>query len=324
MKARCSCFQVAIRVGLGLGLFAGPIQADPQFTAIQLLTNKEIALTLAATTGSVYRIDAATNLPAWTPLVSVTGAVVSLQHTDSASPYLSSRFYRAEQLGSTNILLGDYLSTTNGDVIIQPRFHATFVMSWNGKMIYNDPDDGISYAGLPKADLILLSHTHADHFNTATIDAVRGAGATIIASQSVYNSLTAAQKTLATVLAYGASTNVMELNVQAVPAYNSYHPFNDGNGYVLTIGGRRIYISGDTGDAPEVRAITNIDVAFVCMNQPYTMTVTQATNAVRAIRPKVVYPCHYKDSSNATTNAAFFKTQLGTDLGIEVRLRKWY
>lgn len=117
---------------------------------------------------------------------------------------------------------------------------------------------------------------------------------------------------------------MLGLDVTAVPAYNSYHPYGSGNGYVLTIGDRRIYISGDTGDVPEIRGLTNIDVAFVCMNQPYTMTVSQATNVVRAIRPKVVYPYHYRDAAGTTMNAAFFKQQLGLDLGIEVRLRKWY
>ncbi|MCS7336640.1 MAG: MBL fold metallo-hydrolase, partial [Verrucomicrobiae bacterium] len=190
--------------------------------------------------------------------------------------------------------------------------------------VYNDPASGISYTGLPKADLILLSHTHSDHFSTATIEDVRTTNTVIIASQAVYNSLTAAQKPLAVVLGYGQSTNVLGLNVQAVPAYNSYHTYGTGNGYVLTVADRRIYISGDTGDVPEIRALTNIDVAFVCMNQPYTMTLSQATNVVRAVRPKVVYPYHYRDQSGATTNAAVFKQWLGTDLGIEVRLRKWY
>ncbi len=220
---------------------------------------------------------------------------------------------------------GDHLVTGDGEVVIQPRNHATFVMQWNGKMIYFDPASTASYAGLPKADLILLTHNHSDHFSTASIDAVRGPGAVIIAPQTTYNSLTPAQRAIATVLGYGASMNVQGMAVEAVFAYNSYHsPLGFGNGYVLTIGGRRIYISGDTSNAPEIRTLTNIDVAFICMNQPYTMTVAEATNVVRAIRPKVVYPYHYRDSNGATANASVFKQWLGTDLGIEVRLRSWY
>jgi len=104
-----------------------------------------------------------------------------------------------------------------------------------------------------------------------------------------------------------------------VPAYNSNHPKGRGNGYVLTIGGKRIYMSGDTGDIPETRALQDIDVSFVCMNLPFTMSVDQASDVVRAFRPKVVYPYHYSQS-----NVNSFKQKVGTDLGVEVRLRKWY
>jgi L-ascorbate metabolism protein UlaG (beta-lactamase superfamily) len=157
-----------------------------------------------------------------------------------------------------------------------------------------------------------------------TIDAVRGPGCTIIAPQAVYDGLNAAQKAIATVLTNNASVDLLGVSVQAVPAYGANHPRGVGNGYVLEFGGKRIYVSGDTRDQPEIRALTDIDVAFVAMNQPYTMTVSAATNCVRAFRPRVVYPDHYRDQSGATTNAATFKQWLGTDLGIEVRLRNWY
>jgi L-ascorbate metabolism protein UlaG (beta-lactamase superfamily) len=310
-------------IAVGLAAFVSQAQVPPQFSSIQLLTNKEMALKLSIETGSNYRIDVSTNLPVWTPLVTLTGAAVTLQHTDSATPYLDTRFYRAEKVAGTN-MLGDYLSTSDGDVIIQPRFHATFVIRWNGRMIYNDPDDAATYTGLSKADLILLSHIHTDHLSTPTISAVTNTGAVIIASQMVYNSLTVAQRALTIVLGYGQSTNVMGLNVQAVHSYDfANHPINSGNGYVVTIGGKRIYISGDTTDVPEIRALPNIDVAFLCMNPTFTMSINQATNVIRAMRPKVVYPYHYQDSGQ-TTNAVAFKQRLGTDLGIEVRLRKWY
>jgi L-ascorbate metabolism protein UlaG (beta-lactamase superfamily) len=93
---------------------------------------------------------------------------------------------------------------------------------------------------------------------------------------------------------------------------------------VLTLGGKRIFISGDTGDVPEIRALTDIDVAFLSMNLPFTMNWISATNCIRAMRPKVVYPYHYRDSGNFYTNPPLFKQWLGTDLGIEVRLRNWY
>ena len=312
---------------LELGFSAAAIAQElPQFTDIQALTNKEISLRFTAPTGLNFRIDAATELPAWNPLVTLPASTAtSLQHTDAAAPYLSQRYYRAQQVSGTNVLAGDHLVTDAGDVVIRPINHATFVMKWQGKMIYNDPvGTSATFAGLPRADLIFVSHTHSDHFSTSAIDIVRGTNAILVVPQAVYTGLSAAQKNLAIVLSNGDTTNVMGIGIEAVPAYNSNHPLGTGNGYVLTIGGRRIYASGDTGNIPEMRALPNINVAFVCMNIPFTMTVSDATNAVRAFRPNVVYPYHYRDQSNAVTNAAAFKQMLGQDLGIEVRLRKWY
>jgi len=302
--------------------------APPEFTEIRPLTNKEVRLQLNAPIGRGYRIDATTNPASWSSLVTLTGATVSLIHTDSAAPYLATRYYRAEQLSITSLITGDHLPTSAGDVVIHPLYHASTFLSWNGKAIYVDPDDDgayeSTYQGLPKADLILVTHGHGDHFSSGKIEALRRTNTLIIVPQSVYNSLTTAQKTNAIVLTYGGSTNVMGLKAEAVHAYNSNHALGSANGYVLTIGGQRIYFSGDTGNVPEIRALPGIDVAFLCMNMPFTMTANEATNAVRAMRPRIVYPYHYRDQSGTTTNAAYFKKALGTDLGIEVRLRKWY
>ncbi|HMP83776.1 MAG TPA: MBL fold metallo-hydrolase, partial [Verrucomicrobiota bacterium] len=239
--------------------------------------------------------------------------------------YLGTRFYRAVELTGPNIMAGDILQTTNGDVVIQPRYHASFVMQWNGKMIYADPAPPATFAGLPKADLILITHSHGDHYSASTINSVTNTGCRIIAPQTVYNAMTAALRSNTVVLPYDAATNVMGINVLAVPGYNTpNHPYTNNNSYVLTLGGKRIFISGDTGDVPEIRALTDIDVAFLCMNVPFTMAAREATNCIRAMRPKVVYPYHYRDQSGTMTNAATFKQWLGTDLGIEVRLRNWY
>jgi len=305
-------------------------QTGLQFTGLQPLTNKETRLTFTAPVGHSYRIDATTNASDWAGLVTFpTNATTSLQYTDSAAPYLPVRFYRAAQLTGSNIVSGDHLPSAAGDVIIHPLFHASFVMQWNGKVIYNDPDDDgqylAAYQGLPKADLVLVSHDHGDHFSGPQIDAVRGPNALIVVPPYVFNNnLSAAQKLSAIALTNGASTNVLGLTIEAVPAYNSNHPPGRGNGYVLTLGDRRIYISGDTGNTTNLQALTNIDVAFLCMNQSFTMNASAATNAVRAFRPKIVYPYHYRESGGAMTNAPLFKQWLGTGLGIEVRLRKWY
>ena len=321
--------RVALLAG-SLGWPASSPAQELQFTGIQLLTNKEAALSLTAPTGRSYRIEAATNVQDWNALYTFpTNTSTSLQFTDSAAPYLPTRFYRASQLTGSNILSGDHLATTNGDVVIHPLYHASLVMSWNGKIIYSDPDDDpfyeSRYAGMPKGDVILVTHEHGDHYSTTKLTALRATDGVIIVPQRIYNMAGFASfRSNAIALPYGVSTNVMGINVLAVPGYNGNHTFTNNNCYVLTLGDRRIFISGDTGDVPEIRALTDIDVAFLCMNQPFTMTVSAATNCIRAMRPKVVYPYHYRDSSGATTNAATFKQWLGTDLGIEVRLRQWY
>jgi L-ascorbate metabolism protein UlaG (beta-lactamase superfamily) len=224
-----------------------------------------------------------------------------------------------------------------GNLVIRPVTHASFVMSYQGKTIYVDPDGAASlYAGIPKADYILVTHTHGDHFDTATITAVANTNARIIAPQAVYNSMPAAMQAMTTVLDYNAASmppdNVDLLdelgsflfNVRAVPAYNTNHPNGSGNGYVVTIDGKRIYISGDTGVQPELRALENIDIAFVCMNTPFTMTPADAVSLVRDMNPRIVYPYHYRNQDGTTGNAITFKNLMSTDFSIEVRLRKWY
>jgi len=299
-------------------------QEAPQITGFDRLINGEVRLELSGTAGVHYRIETTTNLPSWNSLVTYRGTG-SDQHTDTGAPYRGARYYRALRLEGADILTGDHLVTDEGEVVIHPVNHASFVMQWNGMMIYNDPVGGATpYASFSKADLILVSHSHGDHYSASTLDAVRGPNVIIIAPQAVYNSMSTTLKGLTKVLTYGATTNVLGVSVTAVPAYNSNHSYGSGNGFVVTIGGRRLYMSGDTGDVAEMRALREIDVAFVCMNVPYTMTVAQAVSAVREFQPKVVYPYHFRNQDGTLANLASFKTQVGADLGIEVRIRTWY
>jgi L-ascorbate metabolism protein UlaG (beta-lactamase superfamily) len=307
---------------------AGQAQSGPEFGTLTPLTNHDVQLTLSAPTGACCRLDASTDLSSWIALATLSTNAGALHYIDSAAPFLDRRFYRAEQLAGTNQLTGDHLVTSAGDVIIHPVYHASLILGWGGLTICVDPGDTASrFAGLPRADLVLLTHGHSDHYVAGVVTAVKGSNAVLVAPSAVYATMPSALKGATVVLTNGATTYLLGLKIDAVPAYNltsTQHPQGQGNGYVLTFGDRRLYVSGDTEDTPELRALRDIDVAFLCMNLPYTMTVAKALSAVREFRPRVVYPYHYRDQSGALTNAVAFKQQLGTDLGIEIRLRKWY
>jgi L-ascorbate metabolism protein UlaG (beta-lactamase superfamily) len=287
------------------------------------LSNKETFLQLTSPTGLNYRIEVSSNLLGWNSFLTFFAASNVLQHTDSAAPFLESRLYRALGLDGTNVVTGEHLATTNGDVILHRVYHAAVALSWAGRMVYVDPSTN-RFAGLPPADLILFSHPHPDHFNANAITSLRGSNGLVLAPQAVYDMLSTAQKSNAMVLTNGVSTNLFGIGVEAVAMYNTnsspLHPKGWGNGYVLTFADKRIYLSGDTDNTPEMRALPNIDVAFLCMRgPPPNMDVPDAVRAARAFRPRIIYPYHY-----TTNTVARFKEQLGTDLGIEVRLRDWY
>jgi L-ascorbate metabolism protein UlaG (beta-lactamase superfamily) len=322
-------FRPLIVLLMTAGFSVTALAQDIQFTNITRLTNGRVVLKFLAPTGVNYRVDFAnsfsnTNISPWTQLVN-TQSVGFNQITDATAVFQDARFYRA----SSNILTGDALFTTNGEVVIHPLYHASLVMSWNGKIIYSDPDDDATYesryAGLPQGDLILVTHEHQDHYAPPKLTALRKTGGVIIVPQRVYNmSSFASYRPNAFVLAYGESTNVGGIHVLAVPGYNSNHLYTTNNCYVLTIGGKKIFISGDTGNVPEIRALTAIDVAFLCMNQQFTMNWLGATNVIRSMRPKVVYPYHYREGNGSQTNAALFNAAMSNVPDIEVRLRSWY
>lgn len=327
-----NCFRQLAVLLMAAGFSATTLAQDIQFTNITRLTNGRVVLKFLAPTGVNYRLDTTTNLnltnlSRWTPLVN-TQSIGFNQFTDALTVFDSARFYRA----SSNILTGDPLFTTNGEVVIHPLYHASLVMSWNGKIIYSDPDDDANYesryAGLPQGDLILVTHEHGDHYAPPKLTALRKASGVIIVPLKVYlRGDFASYRPNSFALMYGQSTNVNGIDVLAVPGYNSNHLYTNNNCYVVTIGGKKIFISGDTGDVPEIRALTDIDVAFLCMNQQFTMNWLNATNVIRQMRPKVVYPYHYRDGNPGSytyTNAPLFNAAMSADPGIEVRLRSWY
>ncbi len=221
---------------------------------------------------------------------------------------------------------GDTFPTSRGDLIVHPVNHATFLMNWAGKTIYVDPVGGTApFQGLPAPDVILVTDIHGDHLNADTLTAIVRPETVIVAPQAVRDTLPEALHGATRVLANGGTLNVADISIEAIPMYNltaerlQYHPKGRGNGYVVTFGDKRVYIAGDTEDIPEMRALRDIDIAFVPMNLPFTMTVEQAADAVREFRPKVVYPYHSRGS-----DVNEFTRLVGTDVGVEVRVGDWY
>jgi len=220
----------------------------------------------------------------------------------------------------------DAIPAGDGIITVHPINHATLALQWDGKTVYVDPVGGDArFGGLPPPDLILITDVHGDHFSHETLEAVAKAQTKLVAPPAVAEQLPEALRRRTKELGNGQDGEVAGIPVQAVAAYNltperqKFHPKGRGNGYVLTLGGKRIYISGDTEGTPEMRALKGIDVAFVCMNLPYTMDVAQAAEAVRAFKPRIVYPYHSRGS-----DLKKFKALVGSDSGIEVRLRDWY
>jgi len=197
--------------------------------------------------------------------------------------------------------------------------HATLMLEVKGFIVHVDPVGRYAdYAALPKGDLVLVTHEHSDHLDTAAVDKIRKKGTVIIANPSSARSLPGA-----VALKNGDSRQVQGITVFAVPAYNTtpervkFHPPGRDNGYILELGDKRVYIAGDSEDTPEMKKLERIDIAFLPMNLPYTMTPEQVAAAARAFRPKVLYPYHYGD-----TDASRLLTLLAGEKGIEVRIRK--
>lgn len=232
-------------------------------------------------------------------------------------------------------LRGDRVSTDNGALVVHPVSHATFLMQCSAKTIYVDPVGGAKpFADLPRPHLVLLSHAHFDHFDPTTLAAVVPATGhlVVVAPRSVAEKMpeTLRSKIDVRILANGEKTGVDGIAIEAVPAYNTtparekFHPKGRDNGYVLTLGGKRVYIAGDTEDTPEMRALTSIDLAFLPMNLPYTMSIEKAAEAIRAFRPRIVYPYHYRNGDGTKADLEKLKRLVGNQGGVEIRTPDWY
>jgi len=215
----------------------------------------------------------------------------------------------------------DVIKTSSGDLVITFIGHGSLMFNFGGKVIYVDPYSKLAdYGKLPKADIILITHEHRDHLDPAAIEKIRTEKTQIILTE-----IGAKQLGGGTVMKNGDSRSVDGLTIEAVPAYNivhkresgePFHPKGNGNGYVVTFGDKRVYGAGDTENVPEMKALRNIDIAFLPMNLPYTMTPEMVADAAKMFHPRVLYPYHTGET-DVTKLPALLKDRKD----IEVRTR---
>jgi L-ascorbate metabolism protein UlaG (beta-lactamase superfamily) len=216
----------------------------------------------------------------------------------------------------------DVIPTSKGDLEITFLGHGSLMMIFSGKTIHIDPyGDVADYRSLPKADLVLVTHEHFDHLDQKALQAILKTDTTVIASKACAGKLLNAL-----IMANGDTRTALGLPLEAVPAYNlvntrpdgnAFHPNGPGNGYIVAFGDKRVYIAGDTENTPEMKALKNIDVAFLPMNLPYTMSPEMVADAARAFRPKVLYPYHFGE-----TDTSRLVKLLQGEKDIEVRIRR--
>jgi len=216
----------------------------------------------------------------------------------------------------------DRIKTSQGDLVITFIGHSSLMMSMDGKIIHVDPVAQMAdYAKLPKADLILVTHEHSDHLDLRAISLVKTGQTAVVA-----NGAAAGQIEGAIVMKNGEAKTVKGFRIEAVPAYNlvhmrspgvPFHPKGVGNGYIVAFGDKRVYLAGDTENTPEMKSLKGIDIAFLPMNLPYTMTPEMVADAAKAFRPKILYPYHY-----GKTDTARIVDLLKNEKDIEVRIRR--
>jgi len=214
----------------------------------------------------------------------------------------------------------DTVETSGGPLRIVCIGHASLRFEYRASVLYVDPYGKVGeYASMPPAGLVLLTHEHADHLDPEALAKVAGSQTPIVETAACLERLGRG-----TVLAAGQSVSLLGITIEAVPAYNilhkrdsgePYHAKGRGNGYVLTFGATRVYVAGDTENIPEMADLKNIDIAFLPMNLPFTMTPEMVADAARMFRPKILYPYHYGD-----TDPKRLATLLAGE-GIEVRVR---
>jgi L-ascorbate metabolism protein UlaG (beta-lactamase superfamily) len=216
----------------------------------------------------------------------------------------------------------DSFSTSRGELVITFIGHGTLMMEFSGNIIHIDPVSRYAdYSNLPKADLILVTHNHGDHLDKETINLLQKESTELVLTELCYR-----QTKEGKVMKNGDSGIFAGIKIDAIPAYNirhmrnennPYHPKGEGNGYILHMGDKKVYIAGDTENIPEMKDLENIDIAFLPMNLPYTMSPEMVADAVEMVHPKILYPYHYGD-----TDPQILVNLLEDQSETEVRIRK--
>lgn len=216
----------------------------------------------------------------------------------------------------------DLIETSAGDLEITFLGHGTLMLTFDGKVVHVDPFGKVAnYSKLPRADLILITHEHHDHLDLSALVSIRTERTEVVLAE-----VCTKQVEGGLVMRNGDVRTVKDVTIEAVPAYNlvhrrsdgqPYHPKGIGNGYIMTFGDKRVYVAGDTENIPEMHSLTNIEVAFLPMNLPFTMTPEMVAEAAKAFRPKILYPYHFGD-----TDTSKLIDLLKDQEDIEVRIRR--
>jgi L-ascorbate metabolism protein UlaG (beta-lactamase superfamily) len=221
---------------------------------------------------------------------------------------------------SQNIPAPDRINTSAGPVDMHFIGHGSLMFKVNELVIYFDPvRTSGSYDKLPKADIILVTHEHYDHLDTDLISDLKKPGTILLCNEKA-----ASKVPWGRIMKAGDKNVVSNITIEAVPAYNivnmsspgkPFHPRGSGIGFILTIGDKRFYVAGDTENTPEMKALKDIDVAFLPMNLPYTMTPEMVADAAKAFKPKTLYPYHYGD----TDTKKIIDLLKNTDITVRIR-----
>ncbi|MBN2287737.1 MAG: MBL fold metallo-hydrolase [Candidatus Glassbacteria bacterium] len=224
--------------------------------------------------------------------------------------------------GAKDTYQTDFIATSDGALMVSFIGHGTLMFVYDGKVIHVDPcGREADYARMPAADLVLITHEHGDHLDPEALGLIAKENTVILLNANSFDKINQG-----TVMRNGEARTELGLAIEAVPAYNivhkrdsgePFHPRGNGNGYVITFGDKRVYVAGDTENIPEMQDLQEIDIAFLPVNLPYTMTPEMAAEASRVFRPKVLYPYHY-----GSTEIQRLVDLLEGEGDIEVRIRE--